>query len=98
METYLLVRMTITSGRAAYTNFCRRPTDKRVATMRNIRTKAPMHRVHHCEDPECGGTAPKLKCVHKLHFAWCLAPVVDEDPESPTFDEVVSTLVASVYK
>jgi hypothetical protein len=56
---------------------------------RNIRTKAKMHNAHHCEDKECGGGAPKVKCIIKLHFAFCLAPVIDKDPDSPTFGQVV---------
>jgi hypothetical protein len=55
----------------------------------NIRTKTNMHRTHHCEDKECGGGALKAKCIAKLHFAFCLAPVVDEDFGSPTHGEVV---------
>ncbi|KAH3940766.1 hypothetical protein HBH53_211880 [Parastagonospora nodorum] len=63
--------------------------DKHAAMRRNIRTKTYMNKSHHCEDPECGGGAPKAKCITKLHFAFCLAPVVDEEPDSPTFGEVV---------
>jgi len=63
--------------------------DKHAAMRRNIRTKTYMNKSHHCEDPECGGGAPKAKCITKLHFAFCLAPVVDEEPDSPTFGDVV---------
>jgi hypothetical protein len=63
--------------------------DKHSRMQRNIRTKTWMNSAHHCEDLECGGGAPKTKCVLKLHFAFCLAPVVDEDPDSPTCGDVV---------
>ncbi|KAF1914202.1 hypothetical protein BDU57DRAFT_519065 [Ampelomyces quisqualis] len=63
--------------------------DKHAPMRRNIRTKTDMHRTHHCEDKECGGAAPKAKCIIKLHFAFCLAPVVDEDSSSPTYGHVV---------
>jgi hypothetical protein len=56
---------------------------------RNIRTKTDMNRTHHCEDKECGGAAPKARCIVKLHFAFCLAPVVDMDVESKTYGKVV---------
>ena len=63
--------------------------DKSAVLMRNIRTKVNMRKTHHCEDRECGGGAPKIRCLTDLHFAFCLAPVVDGDPDSPTFGEVV---------
>jgi hypothetical protein len=63
--------------------------DKHAPMRRNIRTKTDMHRTHHCEDKECGGAAPKLKCIIKLHFAFCAAPVVDNNFESPTYGKVV---------
>jgi hypothetical protein len=63
--------------------------DKHAPMRRNIRTKTDMHRTHHCEDKECGGAAPKLKCIIKLHFAFCTAPVVDNNIESPTYGKVV---------
>lgn len=63
--------------------------DKHAAMRRNIRAKTYMNKSHHCEDPECGGGAPKAKCITKLHFAFCLAPVVDGEPDSSTFGEVV---------
>jgi hypothetical protein len=56
---------------------------------RNIRTKTTMHSAHHCSDPDCGGSALKMKCIMKLHFAFCLAPMVDEDPSSSAFGKVV---------
>lgn len=63
--------------------------DKHSPMQRNIRTKTWMNSAHHCEDPECGGGAPKVNCILRLHFAFCLAPVVDEDPDSPTCGDVV---------
>jgi hypothetical protein len=63
--------------------------DKHAPMRRNIRTKTDMHRTHHCEDKECGGAAPKAKCIIKLHFAFCTAPVVDNSIESPTYGKVV---------
>lgn len=30
-----------------------------------------------------------MRCVSALHFSWCLAPVIDEDKKSDTYDEVV---------
>jgi hypothetical protein len=48
-----------------------------------------MNRTHHCEDKECGRAAPKARCIVKLHFAFCLAPVVDKDVESKTYGKVV---------
>jgi len=30
-----------------------------------------------------------MRCVSALHFCWCLAPVVDKDKRSDTYDEVV---------
>jgi hypothetical protein len=63
--------------------------DTHAPMRRNIRTKTDMHKVHHCEDKECGGVAPKSKCITRLHFAFCLGPVVDEDTQSSTYGEVV---------
>jgi hypothetical protein len=63
--------------------------DKHSRIQRNIRTKTWMNSAHHCEDLECGGGAPKTKYILKLHFAFCLAPGVDEDPDSPTCGDVV---------
>jgi len=30
-----------------------------------------------------------MRCVSALHFCWCLAPVIDKDKKSDTYDEVV---------
>ncbi|KAI4613165.1 hypothetical protein J4E83_007577 [Alternaria metachromatica] len=62
--------------------------DSNAAMMRNIRTKERMGSAHHCEDKECGG-GPSMRCVSALHFCWCLAPVIDKDKKSDTYDEVV---------
>jgi hypothetical protein len=62
--------------------------DQNAPLQRNIRTGISMSRIHHCEDPECGGRAPKLKCILRGHIAFCLAPVIDQDPTSGTFGEV----------
>ncbi|KAI4957857.1 hypothetical protein J4E86_004997 [Alternaria arbusti] len=62
--------------------------DSNAAMMRNIRTKERMSSAHHCEDKECGG-GPSMRCVSALHFCWCLAPVIDMDKKSDTYDEVV---------
>lgn len=59
------------------------------SVQRNIRTKAKVHNAYHCEGKECGGGASKAKCIIKLHFAFCLTPVIDKDPDSPTFGQVV---------
>jgi hypothetical protein len=63
--------------------------DMNALMRRNIRTKTDINRNHHCEDKECGGGAPKAKCITKLHFAFCLAPVVDQDADSPAYGKVV---------
>ncbi|KAF2820313.1 hypothetical protein CC86DRAFT_412188 [Ophiobolus disseminans] len=63
--------------------------DRKSAMLNNIRTQTWMHSSHHCEDTECGGSAPKASCIHRLHVAWCLAPVVDKDQALPTYNEVV---------
>ncbi|KAH7080141.1 hypothetical protein BKA63DRAFT_590547 [Paraphoma chrysanthemicola] len=62
--------------------------NKNTHLSRNIRTGMSMSRTHHCEDPECGGKAPSRKCILRGHFAFCLAPVVDRDHTSTTFNEV----------
>ncbi|KAH7086457.1 hypothetical protein FB567DRAFT_603493 [Paraphoma chrysanthemicola] len=62
--------------------------DKTAHLSRNIRTGMLMSRTHHCEDPECGGRAPSRKCILRGHVAFCLAPVVDRDHTSKTFNEV----------
>lgn len=47
-----------------------------------------MHSTHHCEDKEHNG-APTYQCIPKLHVAYCPAPVIDKDPESETYGQVV---------
>ncbi|KAF2868782.1 hypothetical protein BDV95DRAFT_609687 [Massariosphaeria phaeospora] len=55
----------------------------------NIRTGEIMQKVHHCNDNDCNGKAATKACYLKLHRAFCLAPIVDDGKDSPTFNQVV---------